>query len=363
MDGNIKEKVNSYESILGNLDQKIFDYQKTLNKFPNNDNSKIAKLDTTNDNFKIENKTFFDLISKYQLDNSNLQYENFYLKSQNKFLEEEIKNINQKNDIIKKKLEEFSDKLEKVEQNKEKNLKDLNDKYSNYFNEMKEENDNLLFKQTKKSMETFVKNNKSLFDNFRINLNLKSNNNIYDFKIFENLIYKLIEENKKLNNKIIELNSIIKNNDLNEIKEKIEKKFPSELITSIPTKENTINTEKVNQKPVIPKLNYEQINNNNIIKLKNKKIDNQVLSNIEKNINFNLNKIVNDKNNGTRNLLPKNIISQLSETGDNPLFTLKSKIEMLENILKDANTSPNDNITESVSYYTSKQNRNFNTEY
>ena len=343
MEGNIKEKVNSYESILGNLDQKIFDYQKTLNKYPNNDNSKIAKLDTTNDNFKIENKTFFDLISKYQLDNSNLQYE--------------------KNDIIKKKLEEFSDKLEKVEQNKEKNLKDLNDKYSNYFNEIKEENDNLLFKQTKKSMETFIKNNKSLFDNFRINLNIKSNNNIYDFKIFENLIYKLIEENKKLNNKIIELNSIIKNNDLNEIKEKIENKFPSELITSIPTKENTINTEKVNHKPIIPKLNYEQINNNNVIKLKNKKIDNQVLSNIEKNINFNLNKIVNDKNNGTRNLLPKNIISQLSETGDNPLFTLKSKIEMLENILKDANTSQNDNITESVSYYTSKQNRNFNTDH
>ena len=173
MDLNLNEKLNSYENILGDLDKKILNYQQTINQFPNKDNTKIINIDKLVENNEIEDKSFFDLISKYQLDNSNLQYENFYLKTQNKYLEDEIKTLNKKNEKIKKKLEEFNNKLENVELNKEKNLKDLNDKYSNYFNVMKEENDNLLFKQTKKSMETFVKNNKSLFDNFRINLNLK----------------------------------------------------------------------------------------------------------------------------------------------------------------------------------------------
>ena len=95
MDLNLNEKLNSYENILGDLDKKILNYQQTINQFPNKDNTKIINIDKLVENNEIEDKSFFDLISKYQLDNSNLQYENFYLKTQNKYLEDEIKTLNE----------------------------------------------------------------------------------------------------------------------------------------------------------------------------------------------------------------------------------------------------------------------------
>ena len=82
-----------FENILGDLDKNIIKYKSQI---PILDNTKTIKIEKS-DKLDIEGeKTFYDLLSKYQLDNSNLQYENFYLKKQNKFLEEEIKNINLK---------------------------------------------------------------------------------------------------------------------------------------------------------------------------------------------------------------------------------------------------------------------------
>jgi len=406
MDLNLNEKLNSYENILGDLDKKILNYQQTINQFPNKDNTKIINIDKLVENNEIEDKSFFDLISKYQLDNSNLQYENFYLKTQNKYLEDEIKTLNKKNEKIKKKLEEFNNKLENVELNKEKNLKDLNNKYTNYFNEIQgEDNKDILpLRKIQKSMNNFIQKNKELFQNFGIdlNLNLNSNNNIIDFNVLEYLINKLIDENKKLNKKIKKLHSFINDfnsksninninnqinynkynnniNNINNIQEikNIDKKnniniIPSKLITLSPSKDNIILSERISKIINIPKLNYNQIkpNNNNFI-LKNKKIlsniDNEIGNNIEKNINFNLNKISNENkvNKNQKNILPKNLLNQINENGDNPLFGLKSKIEMLENLLKDVNVSysQNDLNSETVSYYTCNPTRNINSEY
>ena len=351
MYSNLNEKLDSYENILGDLDKKIFNYQQTINQFPNKDNTKIIKIDKLNENIKTEDKSFFELISKYQLDNSNLQYENFCLKTQNKLLEDEIKTLNQKNEKIKTKLEEFNNKLENVELNKEKNLKDLNNKYSNYFNEIQGEDnkDILSLRKIQKSMNNFVQNNKELFQNFGIdlNLNLNSNNNIIDFKILEYLINKLIDENKTLNNKIKKLNSLIKD-------------FNSK--SNINNINNQINYNKYNN-------NINKNNNNFILNNKNKllNIDNVIGNKIEKNITFNLNKISNENNikKNPKNILAKNLINQINENGDNPLFGLKSKIEMLENLLKDVNvySSQNDLISETVSYNTSNLIRNNNSEY
>ena len=406
MDSNLNEKLNSYENILGDLDKKIFNYQQTINQFPNKDNTKIVKMDKYNENIETEDKSFFDLISKYQLDNSNLQYENFYLKTQNKVLEDEIKTLNKKNEKIKIKLEEFNNKLESVELNKEKNLKDLNNKYTNYFNEIQgEDNKDILpLRKIQKSMNNFIQKNKELFQNFGIdlNLNLNSNNNIIDFNVLEYLINKLIDENKKLNKKIKQLNSFIKdfnsksniNNSNNQINYKkynnnvnntnniqdiknIDKQnkiniIPSKLLTLSPSKDNIIESEKISQIINIPKINYNHItpkNNNFILKNKNKisNIDNVIGNNIEKNINFNLNKISNENNikKTPKNILPKNLMNQINETGNNPLFGLKSKIEMLENLLKDVNvsSSQNDLNSETVSYNTSNLTRNINSEY
>ena len=58
-------------------------------------------------------------------------------------------------------------------------------------------------------------------------------------------------------------------------------------------------------------------------------------------------------------------MNQINETGNNPLFGLKSKIEILENLLKDVNvsSSQNDLNSETISYNTSNLTRNINSEY
>ena len=81
----INSNEDNFENLLEDLDKNIsalklqlpsMDYTKRINEdMSNNSNDKEISL--------------YDLISKYQLDNSNLQYENFYLKKQNKFLENE----------------------------------------------------------------------------------------------------------------------------------------------------------------------------------------------------------------------------------------------------------------------------------
>ena len=140
MDSLRNEKINSYENILGDLDEKILNYKQTLNYYPNKDNTKIIKFDKLNQKkINEEDKSFFDLISKYQLDNSNLQYENFYLKKQNKFLEDELQKTNEKYTKLKNKFEELNKKLIEFEKIKEENLKNINEKYINILNEIQVE--------------------------------------------------------------------------------------------------------------------------------------------------------------------------------------------------------------------------------
>ena len=132
MDSYLNEKVNSYESILGDLEQKILNYKQILNFYPNKDNTKIIRFEQLKNKIKEENKSFFDLISKYQLDNSNLQYENFYLKRQNKFLEDELQKMNEKYNNFKNKIEEFNKKLKNQKRKKNNKIelikKEINDK-------------------------------------------------------------------------------------------------------------------------------------------------------------------------------------------------------------------------------------------
>ena len=389
MDLNLNEKLNSYENILGDLDKKILNYQQTINQFPNKDNTKIINIDKLVENNEIEDKSFFDLISKYQLDNSNLQYENFYLKKQNKFLEEEIKKINEKNLELKKEIEKFNLKLDKFDKLKDDNLKDLNDKYKNSINEYEKENsilkkDKNTFLEKQTLLTQFLDDKKDILLNLGIKIEPELKNKI-DIKIFENIFNKIINENQKLNIKIERLKKIIKefnshleneqdentskiNEPLKTENEKITITFPEKKDqTAEQTKENSLITERYStinkvqyQSPTIIdeiQLNNHQqfnsfsqltsniINNNSRINNQNKYLRNSSYperklfndyNSFRKNVKLNLNK---------KDRLKKNIFNLKS----NPLYGLKTKIELLENMLKDTNYSQNENYIESKS--------------
>ena len=399
MDSLRNEKINSYEIILGDLDQKILNYKQTLNYYPNKDNTKIIKFDKLNQKkINEEDKSFFDLISKYQLDNSNLQYENFFLKKQNKFLEDELQKTNEKYTKLKNKFEELNKKLIEFEKIKEENLKNINEKYINILNEIQVEKKNIKKDNSLLSIEKLINNNNITFQNLGIKLD---SNKILNIETLELILTKFIEENKKLNKKIEEQTTIINSlNTLNsnrtienqiKISEKnnINKLFKETLNPTLSlTKENTLSSDRLlTQKIFSKKLENENFNNQtsttttknitnknitkqnitnqNInqltpIQIKNNEINN--LSPYSNSSNINLNKIpisTREEIKFTKNLILNNNNNQII---NNPLFGLKSKIEILENMLKDVNvsSSQNDINLDSLSYCYSNSNPKIN---
>ena len=103
-------------------------------------------------------------------------------------------------------------------------------------------------------------------------------------------------------------------------------------------------------------------------------IKNKIINNYENNLtsysNFSSNNILITNNNPSTSReelkISKDLILNNNQTITNPLFGLKSKIEILENMLKDANvsTSQNDINLDSNSYYYTNSNplRNFSPE-
>ena len=375
-----------FENILGDLDKNILIYKSQI---PILDNTKTIKIEKT-DKLDIEGeKTFYDLLSKYQLDNSNLQYENFYLKKQNKFLEEEIKKINEKNLELKKEIETFNLKLDKFDKLKDDNLKDLNDKYKNSINEYEKENsilkkDKNTFLEKQTLLTQFLNDKKDILLNLGIKIEPELKNKI-DIKIFENIFNKIINENQKLNIKIERLKKIIKefnshleneqdentskiNEPLKTENEKITITFPEKKDqTAEQTKENslitdrysTINKVQYQSQTIIDDIqlkNHQQFNSfsqltSNIIN-NNSRINNQ--NKYLRNSSYPERKLFNDYNSFRKNVklnlnkkdrLKKNIFNLKS----NPLYGLKTKIELLENMLKDTNYSQNENYIESKS--------------
>ena len=402
MDSYANEKINSYESILGDLDKKILNYKETLNYYPNKDNSKILKFDKLKDNILDENKSFYDLISKYQLDNSNLKYENFYLKRENKYLEDELQNMNEKYLSLKDNYDKFNLKLNEIEKIKKDNLLNLNEKFNNALNEIREEkkkdiqkdDNNMLF-----SIEKIINNKINQIKNLGVEIDLK---NKFDITILETILNKLIEQNEKLNQKIDEQNKII--NQINSNKtiktlqnEKQILKYKKEInINKLKeqtfhpsltlTKENTLTSDRFSHKNIMKKINNEIIQNSLNLKPNNSKyqnninpktpihIKNKIINNYENNLtsysNFSSNNILITNNNPSTSReelkISKDLILNNNQTITNPLFGLKSKIEILENMLKDANvsTSQNDINLDSNSYYYTNSNprRNFSPE-
>ena len=381
-----------FENILGDLDKNIIKYKSQI---PILDNTKTIKIEKS-DKLDIEGeKTFYDLLSKYQLDNSNLQYENFYLKKQNKFLEEEIKKINEKNLELKKEIETYNVKLNNFDKLKEDNLKDLNDKYKKSINEYEKENtilkkDKNNFIENQSLIIQFLEDKKEILLNLGIKIEPDLNNKI-DIKIFENIFNKIINENQKLNTKINGLKKIIKDfnshleNEQDEKTIKINNLLKIEndkKIITIPekkdqtseqTKENSMITERYStinkkqyQSPTLIddiQLNNQQFNSfsplSSNIFTHNLRINNQNNQNhFLRNSSYPERKLFNDYNSFRKNIkfenkkmnyikkerLKKNIINLKS-----PLYGLKNKIELLENMLKDANYSHNDNFIESPS--------------
>jgi hypothetical protein len=383
---------SKFENILGDLDKNILKYKSQI---PILDNTKTIKIEKS-DKLDIEGeKTFYDLLSKYQLDNSNLQYENFYLKKQNKFLEEEIKKINEKYLELKKEIETYNVKLNNFDKLKEDNLKDLNDKYKKSINEYEKENtilkkDKNNFIENQSLIIQFLEDKKEILLNLGIKIEPDLNNKI-DIKIFENIFNKIINENQKLNTKINGLKKIIKDfnshleNEQDEKTIKINNPLKIEnnkKIITIPekkdqtseqTKENSMITERYStinkkqyQSPTLIddiQLNNQQFNSfsplSSNIFTHNLRINNQNNQNhFLRNISYPERKLFNDYNSFRKNIkfenkkmnyikkerLKKNIINLKS-----PLYGLKNKIELLENMLKDANYSHNDNFIESPS--------------
>ena len=381
-----------FENILGDLDKNIIKYKSQI---PILDNTKTIKIEKS-DKLDIEGeKTFYDLLSKYQLDNSNLQYENFYLKKQNKFLEEEIKKINEKYLELKKEIETYNVKLNNFDKLKEDNLKDLNDKYKKSINEYEKENtilkkDKNNFIENQSLIIQFLEDKKEILLNLGIKIEPDLNNKI-DIKIFENIFNKIINENQKLNTKINGLKKIIKDfnshleNEQDEKTIKINNPLKIEndkKIITIPekkdqtseqTKENSMITERYStinkkqyQSPTLIddiQLNNQQFNSfsplSSNIFTHNLRINNQNNQNhFLRNSSYPERKLFNDYNSFRKNIkfenkkmnyikkerLKKNIINLKS-----PLYGLKNKIELLENMLKDANYSHNDNFIESPS--------------
>ena len=212
---------NKFKNIIDDLDKNIIKYKSKISEV----DSEIIFNDNNQKDFKNnKEKSNYDLISKYQLDNSNLQYENYYLKKQNQFLEEEIKNIKEKYLEMKSDLEEFNSKLDNFDKIKENNLKELNEKYKNSLKALENEksllskNKNIDDKQN--NLMKLLNSNKEIISNLGIDINLESKDKEI---IFENLFNKLIEENKKLNKKIERLKSVIKQFNIHLEKELDEK--------------------------------------------------------------------------------------------------------------------------------------------
>ena len=402
MDSYFNEKINSYESILGDLDNKIINYKETLNYYPNKDNSKKLGFDKIKDNILEEDKSFYDLISKYQLDNSNLKYENFYLKRENKYLEEELLKMNEKYLHLKNNFDKFNLKLNKIEKIKKDNLLNLNEKFNNALNEIREEKKLNIQKDENNillSIEKIINDKITQIKNLGIEIDL---NKKFDITILEIILNKLIEENQKLNKKIEEQNKIInKKNSNKTIKtlqnEKQILKYKKEINlnklkeqTFHPsltlTKENTLTSDRFSHKNIMKKINNEIIQNSLNLKPNNSKyqnninpktpihIKNKIINNYENNLtsysNFSSNNILITNNNPSTSReelkISKDLILNNNQTITNPLFGLKSKIEILENMLKDANvsTSQNDINLDSNSYYYTNSNplRNFSPE-
>ena len=402
MDSYFNEKINSYESILGDLDNKIINYKETLNYYPNKDNSKKLGFDKIKDNILEEDKSFYDLISKYQLDNSNLKYENFYLKRENKYLEEELLKMNEKYLHLKNNFDKFNLKLNKIEKIKKDNLLNLNEKFNNALNEIREEKKLNIQKDENNillSIEKIINDKITQIKNLGVEIDL---NKKFDITILEIILNKLIEENQKLNKKIEEQNKIInKKNSNKTIKtlqnEKQILKYKKEInINKLKeqtfhpsltlTKENTLTSDRFSHKNIMKKINNEIIQNSLNLKPNNSKyqnninpktpihIKNKIINNYENNLtsysNFSSNNILITNNNPSTSREEKKILKDLilnnNQTITNPLFGLKSKIEILENMLKDANvsTSQNDINLDSNSYYYTNSNplRNFSPE-
>ena len=402
MDSYFNEKINSYESILGDLDKKIVNYKETLNYYPNKDNSKKLGFDKIKDNILEEDKSFYDLISKYQLDNSNLKYENFYLKRENKYLEEELLKMNEKYLHLKNNFDKFNLKLNEIEKIKKDNLINLNEKFNNALNEIREEKKLNIQKDENNillSIEKIINDKITQIKNLGIEIDL---NKKFDITILEIILNKLIEENQKLNKKIEEQNKIInKKNSNKTIKtlqnEKQILKYKKEINlnklkeqTFHPsltlTKENTLTSDRFSHKNIMKKINNEIIQNSLNLKPNNSKyqnninpktpihIKNKIINNYENNLtsysNFSSNNILITNNNPSTSReelkISKDLILNNNQTITNPLFGLKSKIEILENMLKDANvsTSQNDINLDSNSYYYTNSNplRNFSPE-
>jgi hypothetical protein len=402
MDSYFNEKINSYESILGDLDNKIINYKETLNYYPNKDNSKKLGFDKIKDNILEEDKSFYDLISKYQLDNSNLKYENFYLKRENKYLEEELLKMNEKYLHLKNNFDKFNLKLNKIEKIKKDNLLNLNEKFNNALNEIREEKKLNIQKDENNillSIEKIINDKITQIKNLGIEIDL---NKKFDITILEIILNKLIEENQKLNKKIEEQNKIInKKNSNKTIKtlqnEKQILKYKKEInINKLKeqtfhpsltlTKENTLTSDRFSHKNIMKKINNEIIQNSLNLKPNNSKyqnninpktpihIKNKIINNYENNLtsysNFSSNNILITNNNPSTSReelkISKDLILNNNQTITNPLFGLKSKIEILENMLKDANvsTSQNDINLDSNSYYYTNSNplRNFSPE-
>ena len=402
MDSYFNEKINSYESILGDLDKKILNYKETLNYYPNKDNSKKLGFDKIKDNILEEDKSFYDLISKYQLDNSNLKYENFYLKRENKYLEEELLKMNEKYLHLKNNFDKFNLKLNKIEKIKKDNLLNLNEKFNNALNEIREEKKLNIQKDENNillSIEKIINDKITQIKNLGIEIDL---NKKFDITILEIILNKLIEENQKLNKKIEEQNKIInKKNSNKTIKtlqnEKQILKYKKEInINKLKeqtfhpsltlTKENTLTSDRFSHKNIMKKINNEIIQNSLNLKPNNSKyqnninpktpihIKNKIINNYENNLtsysNFSSNNLLTTNNNPSTSReeikISKDLIFNNNQTITNPLYGLKSKIEILENMLKDANvsTSQNDINLDSNSYYYTNSNplRNFSPE-
>ena len=375
------QKEKSFKNVLTNLDKNIVNYksQSFLFDFPKKLTEDKSKQ------YYEEEKTFYDLLSKYQFHNSNLQYENYYLKEQNKYLEKEIKNFNDKYLKVKIELEHFNNKLNKIEKIKENNLKDINQNNKGY----------LTINQSEKNFIYFLNNKKDFFLKLGINLDSKSKDEI-NLKLIETILEKLISEHLKLNKKIEELKSIIKqlnsnlksekemnkhsnsNNNLEKYTEKNKLKFPEKKnITIEQTKENTISTERnpsnkiisqIHFKPSTPKSNEIKYNEHPF------KSFSQLSSNIKNNNQNNF--LNNNSNPETKTISSYNMFKRSYNqpiktyltkkdklknkfiiTKKNPLFGLKTKIELLESMIKEANLSQNDNYSESISF-SNNQSRN-----
>ncbi len=383
----INSNEDNFENLLEDLDKNIsalklqlpsMDYTKRINEdMSNNSNDKEISL--------------YDLISKYQLDNSNLQYENFYLKKQNKFLENEIKKLNEQFEIIKNDLEKFNVKIDKFEQIKEQNIQDLNEKYTLINTE---KNKGILKKDKKdikdiKEFHTFINSKKDILLQLGIKINVKKDE--IDIQLIQIIINKIISENQVLNKKINELKSIIKqlschieiekeqpkiiyynnNNDnennLHKIKFQEKKNFPSEQ-----TKENSNSIDRIKNNKIISKIFYQPLSPQNNIKFKNDtqfksftQFSSNILNNNSQNSQDNIliSKLNQDKksissyNMFKKNNSPLKKISLVKGGGNklknkfnvnkrNPLYGLKNKIDLLESMLKEANLSQNDNYSE-----------------